>query len=172
MKNKLFRDGDRAKIFVEGGWEIDGVIQEENDKKITIKDFSGDIVILFKKKICGVKIILGEKQNVQEHSFFIHAPPASEAALPQINNTDLKVDSNKMVFAVSKGKKVEQKVQGTESPYYFDSGLSIPLGITDGRPPGVTISVDDHFQMSMDQLNSLGPNSHDKKISFLVKEDE
>lgn len=32
MKNKLFRDGDSVRVFLEGGWEIEGLVQEESEK--------------------------------------------------------------------------------------------------------------------------------------------
>lgn len=168
MKNKLFRDGDSVRVFLEGGWEIEGLVQEESEKKVILKDSSGDIVILFKKKICGAKIMIGEKQAVQVQPYVVQPPPVTT----QTNNVEAKAESTKMVFAVSKGRKGEQKKEDAENPYYFESGLSIPLGIVDGRPPGVTISLDDDFQMSMDQLNSIGAGSSGKKISFLVQEDE
>lgn len=170
MKNKLFREGDKVKIFLDGGWEMEGFIHEETEKKVTLKDLTGDIVILFKKKICGAKIMLNEKQVIPAQSYMIQAPVVMP---PDQNNfAEPKIESSKMVFAVSKGKKGDQKKEDVENPYYFESGLSIPLGITDGRPPGVTISLEEDFQISMDQLNSVGPNSHNKKISFLVEEDE
>jgi hypothetical protein len=174
MKNRVFpEEGTKVKLYLDGGWEIEGTISEELSKKLAIKDTFGDTVILFKKKINGLKILKHEQEAfVRGQPYTINPPPerqvqrASQAIQPEGD------EKKQMVFAVSKGRKNEVKEEASENPYYFEAGLSIPLGVIDGRPPGVTISLDDDFQMSMDQLKSIGSSTPSKKINFVVEENE
>jgi hypothetical protein len=154
MKNKYLKSGTAIKVYLDGGWEIEGIVIEDIEDRIILEE-SNDPVLLFKNKINAIRILVQRELVASETTPQETAP---EVVPP---------------FLVLRTKKKEESYppeDGIEDGSYLEGVMSIPMTVINSDPEKVNPFNDDDFSVSM---KSIGQSSGDRRINVsLVREDE
>jgi hypothetical protein len=152
MKKKSPIVGKKIKAMTDGGWELTGVVTHDKNDRVVLQIDSGEILLLFKKKISAV-LILSEaviekpqatapikQEPVNNDNFLLFKPAKKDAA----NNLISKSDEDLSEGGVSLPHEVllsvpeESKFRGGEDD--FSISMTSLFGNNSGR---ISVTVDD-----------------------------
>jgi hypothetical protein len=134
--------GKRISAMMDGGWEISGEVTHDKSDRVLLKTESGDVALLFKKKISGVLILRTDGQ----------VKPKEE----NIQNVEA-VFSDKN-FVLFKGKKKESQQEPIKTDDDLsEGGISLPHEVLISVPTQSNFrGGDDDFSISMTSLFGSG----------------
>jgi len=146
--------GKKVKALADGGWELQGRVAHDKSDRIVLTTDSGEVLLVFKKKVSAI-LIIKEESTVPtvEKSIDI------EASSPTANQN----------FVLFKGNKQQEKIKERPKPSDDDlseGGISLPHEVLMSVPSLDRFrGGDDDFSISMTSL--LGGN----RISVTVDDE-
>lgn len=133
--------GKRVKALADGGWELQGKVTHDKSDRIVLMTDSGEVLLIFKKKVSAILIIKEEaNRNNQDRQ----------------NEQEELASSLNQNFVVFKGSK--QRAQQKEQPKVVDDdlsegGISLPHEVLMSVPSSDKFrGSDDDFSISMTSL--------------------
>jgi hypothetical protein len=135
--------GKKVKALTDGGWELQGIVAHDKDDRIVLTTDSGEVLLVFKKKVSAILIIKDE----------VEAPkPDSNSG----RNTEVNESSANQNFVVFKGKKQQEKQRAEDKLVDDDlseGGVSLPHEVLMSVPSSDRFrGGDDDFSISMTSL--------------------
>ncbi len=134
--------GKRISAMMDGGWEISGEVTHDKSDRVLLKTESGDVALLFKKKISGVLILRTDGQ----------VKPKEE------NIQNVKAVFSDKNFVLFKGKKKESQQEPIKTDDDLsEGGISLPHEVLISVPTQSNFrGGDDDFSISMTSLFGSG----------------
>lgn len=135
--------GKRISAMMDGGWEISGEVTHDKSDRVLLKTESGDIALLFKKKISGILILKLESQVSPKEE----KTPSIESVLN---------DKNFVLFKGKKKEAAEAPVKANDDDL-SEGGISLPHEVLMSVPTQNKFrGGDDDFSISMTSLFGSG----------------
>ena len=135
MKKSLLLNKDVI-VFLDGGWESSGKVIEDKKDRIILQTQSSELILVFKKKISGLKITkVDQKQKTKEQD----------------------IDPNQRFFAFKQNTKEKERSSTSQKDSSTDDlsegGLSLPhevlLATPSGHPMFKDRVIDNDFSISL-----------------------
>jgi sRNA-binding regulator protein Hfq len=136
--------GKTVSLYLEGGWEVSGVVRSVSDSKIVVEhEMTDELFLVFKDKVSCLRIESAQKKSVPD---------------------------NKSIFNANIKKK-EESLGYDDFPMnkvgYDDSGMSIPLGMLENIPE----DDDDDFSMTLGKSSDGELNDKKGHLEFRIDND-
>lgn len=135
--------GKRVKALADGGWELQGIVAHDKADRIVLTTDSGEVLLVFKKKVSAILIVKDEVETPKLDS-------------NSGRNTEVSESSANQNFVVFKGKKQQEKQRAEEKLVDDDlseGGVSLPHEVLMSVPSSDRFrGGDDDFSISMTSL--------------------
>lgn len=159
MKNKNLKSGTIIKVYLDGGWEIEGSVIEDLEDRIILEE-GEDPVLLFKSKINAIRILPDKTKTI--------SPEKSQDRVVEVES-----EPKRPFVVVSKTKDSGSTPKGSSesTPYYLEGGMSLPMSVINADPDKINPLNGDEFSISFKQLKDVG-GSGNINISLVTDKDE
>ena len=133
--------GKRITLYLDGGWEVSGLVRSFSEKKIVLEQsVTDELFLVFREKVSCLKIVANNNQTTRR-------VPEPEPSEPLYNSASSEFPMNRMS--------------------YDDSAMSIPRGLLRDLPD----DYDEDFSISFAGTDTEEKSKIFKKIDFKVDDD-
>ena len=133
--------GKRVTLYLDGGWEVSGLVRSFSEKKIVLEQsVTDELFLVFREKVSCLKIVANTDRTTSR-------VPEPKPAEPLYNSASSEFPMNKMS--------------------YDDSAMSIPRGLLRNLPD----KYDEDFSISFAGTDTEKKSKLHSKIDFKVDDD-